>query len=459
MRTIVLHLILIMFTNTYGQISNMLSNEDKIFGLSKFWQEVNYNFVYYDKVDKKAWNDQYKALITMVQQSQNDYEYYKMLQKYCATLKDGHTNIYLPKHLEGQELVTMFGDYRMVLQNINGKAIVIKINVSKKDALPVGSEIIEINGMSTADYANQHVRPYISASTTYVLDDLTISNLLRGLVGAKYFVKFKKPNGDIVKLDLIHSRSVETEMYPSEIKNYNTINLEWKSNGIAYLAVNNFENNALDSLIKQKLPELVKAKALIIDLRNNGGGDSRLAVSLLKYFINDTILYGTRSICRQHIPPYKAWGKGITPADTVNYPLAKYAYLNYNDNLTFELDYYPDTIKEKIDRIIIPTAILIGHQTASSAEDFLIYAHHQKHMKKIGENTYGSTGQPLWFDMPGGGSARVCTVKSIYYNGDEFVGTGIKPDIEVIPTLNDFLNKNDATLEKAIEYLKSRLHE
>lgn len=459
MRTIALLFSLIIFTSTYGQISNTLSNEDKIFGLSKFWQEVNYNFVYYDKIDKKVWNDQYKELIIKVQQSQNDYEYYKMLQKYCATLKDGHTNIYMPKHLEEQELVTMFGEYRMVIQNINGHAIVVKINVSKKDVLPIGSEIIEINGMATADYAKLHVRPYISSSTTYVLDDITISNLLRGLIGTKFVVKYKKPNGDIKEIELIHSRSVETEMYPPELKSNNTINFEWKSNGIAYLAINTFEDNALDSLIKQKLPELGKAKALIIDLRKNGGGDSRLAVSLLKYFTSDTILYGTRSICRQHIPPYKAWGKGITPIDTVNYPLAKFAYLNYNDNLTFELDYYPDTIKEKIQRILIPTAILIGHQTASSAEDFLIYAHNQKHMKKIGENTYGSTGQPLWFDMPGGGSARVCTVKSIYYNGDEFVGTGIKPDIEVIPTLKDFLNKNDATLEKAIEYLKSRLHE
>jgi hypothetical protein len=35
-------------------IPNTLSAADKIYGLSKFWQEVNYNFIYLDKVDKKC---------------------------------------------------------------------------------------------------------------------------------------------------------------------------------------------------------------------------------------------------------------------------------------------------------------------------------------------------------------------------------------------------------------------
>jgi hypothetical protein len=35
-----------------------------------------------------------------------------------------------------------------------------------------------------------------------------------------------------------------------------------------------------------------------------------------------------------------------------------------------------------------------------------------------------------------GGSARICTKKDTYPNGKEFVGYGIKPDIEVKRTLN-----------------------
>ncbi len=60
------------------------------------------------------------------------------------------------------------------------------------------------------------------------------------------------------------------------------------------------------------------------------------------------------------------------------------------------------------------------------------------------------------FDLPGGGSARICTKKDTYPNGKEFVGYGIKPDIEVKRTLNDYLLKKDPVLDKAISYLKTK---
>jgi C-terminal processing protease CtpA/Prc len=103
---------------------------------------------------------------------------------------------------------------------------------------------------------------------------------------------------------------------------------------------------------------------------------------------------------------------------------------------------------------VVPTVILTGHSTASAAEDFLIYADGQKHMTKIGQRTFGSTGQPFLFDMPGGGSARVCTKKDTYPDGREFVGYGIKPDIEVVPGLQDYIKGNDPALTWALDYLK-----
>ena len=86
------------------ELPNTISKEDKIYGLSKFWQEANYNFVYLNKIDRKKWNDDYKRLITEVQNTENDYEYYRLLQKFCATLKDGHTNVYFPDSIQNNWL-------------------------------------------------------------------------------------------------------------------------------------------------------------------------------------------------------------------------------------------------------------------------------------------------------------------------------------------------------------------
>lgn len=49
-------------------------------------------------------------------------------------------------------MTTMFGEYRLFLKNIDGKAIVTRTNFSKKDEIPVGSEIVEVNGPDAGIY-------------------------------------------------------------------------------------------------------------------------------------------------------------------------------------------------------------------------------------------------------------------------------------------------------------------
>lgn len=84
----------VLFVNlASAQPPDKISKEEKVYGLSKFWQEVNYNFVYLDKVDRTQWNKLYLQLIGEVQQTENDYEYYRLLQKFCAFVKDGHTSM------------------------------------------------------------------------------------------------------------------------------------------------------------------------------------------------------------------------------------------------------------------------------------------------------------------------------------------------------------------------------
>lgn len=453
-RSFTAFLFLIAFS-AIAQISNTLTPADKIYGLSKFWQEVNYNFIYLDKVDRAMWDNKYKELIASVPNTKNDYEYYRELQKFCALLKDGHTNVYFPKGIE--QMNTMFGDYRFFLENIDGKAIITRTNLSKKEEIPFGSEIIEVNGKSTQQYIKENVAPYISSSTDYVLADWSVARLLQGLEGETYNVKIKKPDNKVIHLALTHKKTEEKEVFPPFEKEKELLDFKWVNNKIAYLSLNSFSNKKIDSLFLQKLPELYKAKALIVDLRYNGGGSTDIGTEILKYLTNDTILYGSKISSRLHIPAFKAWGKFTTEKDTLKNEWAKKAYLTYNDKFYYDFEYQPDTIKLDAKRIVVPTVLLLGHNTASAAEDFLIYADNQKHMIKMGEKSFGSTGQPFLFDLPGGGSARICTKKDAYPDGREFVGYGIKPDVEVKPTLNDYLKKKDPVVDKAVGYLKKKI--
>jgi C-terminal processing protease CtpA/Prc len=446
--------ILLFFPLSVLAQTNTISKADKIYGLSKFWQEVNYNFVYLNKVDRPKWDSTYKALINSIPETKNDYEYYRELQRFCAMLKDGHTNVYMPQTGAYEKMTTMFGDYRLFVEPIDGKAIIVRVNLSKKEEIPLGSEITEVNGKPTADYLNDSVYPYIASSTAYILQDIGIRNLLTSRYGDSYQVRIKKPNGKFLMLNLTHKPTAEKEVYPEFPANKPLLELKWYDNNIAYLGLNGFGNPKIDTLFIEKLPELYKAKKLIIDLRNNGGGSTSIGFKILQYLTNDTALYGSRQTTRQLTSAYKAWGVFVNAKDTADSEWNKKSLLTFEDNYYYHFDYKPEKIKLNAKRIVVPTVILTGHSTASAAEDFLIYADGQKHMTKIGQHTFGSTGQPFLFDMPGGGSARVCTKKDTYPDGREFVGYGIKPDIEIVPGVQDYIKGNDPALARALDYLK-----
>src|SRR5665213_2989046 len=145
---------------SFGQdIPNTLTPAEKVYGLSKFWQEVNYNFVYLYKVDGHAWDSIYEALIPQVEQTKNDYDYYRLLQKFCAMLKDGHTNVWPSSAVGKLVYAKMFGKYWLSTQNVDGKAIVNRILKSEASEIPIGTEIIEVNGLATTQYLRDSVEP------------------------------------------------------------------------------------------------------------------------------------------------------------------------------------------------------------------------------------------------------------------------------------------------------------
>jgi len=438
-----------------AQMINSISKADKVYGLSKFWQEVNYNFVYLNKVDKIKWENDYKKLITEVQKTENDYEYYRLLQRLCASLKDGHTNVNFSDTIQSSLYNTYFGEYRLFLTNIDDRAIVTRTNLSKKDEIPIGTEVIKVNGVATKTYLEQEVIPYISSSTDYILMDHAVWKMFQAPKGTSFNITFKFPNGKIKELKLTHEETKEKEVFP-EFEDWQLFEFKWIDKEIAYVSLNSFGDPKIDTLFIEKLPELYKAKKLIIDLRKNGGGDTNIGRDIFKYLSQDTLLYGSKTQSRLHIPSYKAWGKWMEEKDTIGSSWATQAFASYHDNFFHDFPYEPDTINLQAKRIVVPTAILIGHGTASAAEDFLIYTENQKHMIKIGEPTFGSTGQPMLFDLPGGGSARVCTKKDTYPNGKEFVGYGVLPDIKVSKFLEDYLSSKDPVLKKAIEYLNRK---
>jgi carboxyl-terminal processing protease len=100
-----------------------------------------------------------------------------------------------------------------------------------------------------------------------------------------------------------------------------------------------------------------------------------------------------------------------------------------------------------------PVIVLTNAHTYSAAEDFVVAFDTMQRGTLIGETTGGSTGQPLMFALPGGGTARICTKDDSYPDGRRFEGVGIAPQITVTPSVSDIRHGRDAGLERAVETL------
>ncbi|NII24610.1 peptidase S41 [Pseudoflavitalea sp. X16] len=464
MRKILFLLFLSLGIRTTAQIDTVsnISDTEKLYGLSLFWKEAAYNFAYFDKANIN-WDSAYQAYIPKILATKNTWDYYRKMQQFCALLKDGHTNVNVP----GFKLVKGVMYRPLSFSWLDEKVIV--TNVPKADSLtiPLGSEVMKVNDMPVIAYLEKEIIPGISASATHQLWNDAVRSLFNDAdTNTVFRFTLKTPAGKII-YHTTHQRNRRINWaYPLPNTPWKRFRYEKLPQGIAYLQLNTFDTDSVVYDFKQRLPELYEAKAVIIDLRNNGGGNTGTGIEILKYFTSQKNINGSTWRTRQHIAAFKAWGSFIKDEELEkrlkqnpfnkawtqkSYDISRGKYWYSGDTSSF----YNDVAGNKL---TVPLVVLIGNSTASAAEDFLIALDDLKgRAVTIGERTYGSTGQPLFFYLPGGGSARICTKRDTYPDGREFVGYGVKPDIEVKRTAEDYIKKKDAQLEKAIELLSSKM--
>ena len=440
---------------THG-INTYMTPEDKLYALSKVWSEAKYNEAFLNNIGEKVWDSTYLALIKPVMESKSDNECYRILSRYCAMLKDGHSYVY---YKYNPIVTTFFDKFQIIVKPVEGRALVSQISSKQSDSIPVGSEIVEVNGMSTAEYIETMVAPYINSSTKHHLLDESISRMFTSLRYDPYDITFLSPNGKEIRTHTIHDVLPEIKndpLVPAD-KEWKFVELQWYHNDIAYVVINSFNDKQTVDDFEAIFPELNKrAKRLIIDIRNNHGGNSSYAAQILSWLTPDDDLVGSTWYTRVHNPALMSWGQNISPKDTIGntentiqYEIANHKYFKKGGETNF-------TFNTNRERLVIPTVILIDHQTYSAAEDFLVFCDNQKHITLIGEVTAGSTGNPIRWNLPYGGVLSICSKKDIYPDGREFVGSGIKPDIESHLTIEDFRKGRDTALETALSFLKNQ---
>ena len=406
-----------------------LSAEEKAAGLSRLWAEVRFNFANFDLVPRLDWDSLYVATLPAALAAPTTADYYRVLQATVAQLRDGHSNVYLPGPLAGQTY--NWPALRTAL--VGGVVAVTEVydDALRAEGVVPGAEVVAVDGVPVRTYAETRIRPYESASTAQDLDVRTYDFML--LAGPPGTVALTLRHAD--GRETVHAvrRLTREERAAAGFEPLAApppFRLTWLPGRVALVELGTFGTDAAAEQFAAAFDEIATASALVLDLRRNGGGNSSVGGAVLALLSDRPIPYADWHTL-DYRPAHRAWGLGTR---TVG-----------ERGGTFPAD--------GTRHFAGPVAALVGPRTFSAAEDFLVAFDAMDRGPIVGEPTGGSTGQPLWFGLPGGGRARVTAKRDTYPDGREFVGSGIQPDVAVAPTLDDLRAGRDPVLAAALDAL------
>ncbi|WP_111631035.1 S41 family peptidase [Larkinella arboricola] len=194
---------------------------------------------------------------------------------------------------------------------------------------------------------------------------------------------------------------------------------------VGYLLLKGFENNiayypnAMDSV----LAYMKELKGVVIDLRDNGGGEDRVAQYVANRFATEKHVSFTARL--RNGPRHTDFGP--------------------------ELRFY--TQPEGRFQYTRPVVVLTNLTSYSSAETFMLAMLQNKNVTQVGDVTGGAFSDAVERELPNGWSFRVPIADVRDASGKNREGIGITPKIVVKNKPEELKAGRDKALEKAIELI------
>jgi hypothetical protein len=399
-------------------------------------------------------------------------EFYRILAPAVAAIKCGHTDESLPRDfLKAFNAKT--GVLPLHVRVLEGKPYVFR-DLSGASASLAGKEIRSINGVPASTIVEKMLAAAsgdgdIQSVRMKRISGWTFSAKLSTLVGLSgpYEVAYWEPKeqrerrAKLAGADLTQFQAAARIKFPQDQDAKPAAEFQLLDEGaIAIMKIHGF-SELLDPKGKKTLAEFFQesfdamkqkgTKTLILDLRNNGGGEDELGKRLLSYLLDQPFQYYDRLVINARKFSFQKYTQlPDVPADAVErMPDGKYRALTH-PNLGIQQPSKP-TFAGKL------FILMNGHSFSTTAE-FLSQAHFHKRAKFIGEESggayYGNTsGVVPAVTLPYTKLIIYVPLVSYYLavNGYKAVAHGVLPDYPVHNRIEELLEGKDKELDLALE--------
>lgn len=325
----------------------------------------------------------------------------KIIDEMIGEVNASHTGFYPRDDSEYKTYTTAYCGFELDMQNfpkdgIRIKKIYKKSKLNKPHNIKAGDILLTVDGKEIGE-------------------GMDILTHFKNKIGEK--IKLGVLCGDGMKVVTVKGLSYwdNYKLYYDNWVEERRQRVEELSDGkIGYLHIRSMNNSSYQKFIQDLFAENADKKALIIDVRNNGGG-----------YIHD-------------------WLVEILTKK----PYALSTYRHYDGNVKY---------KNPGNTVDVPMVLLINENSFSDAEIFPTLFKQLNLGTVIGMPTSGSvigTGHYTFMD---GSSMRMPSTGWFTPTGENMEGNGAIPDIFVDPTPQQIINDDDVQLKRAVEELLKTL--
>lgn len=194
---------------------------------------------------------------------------------------------------------------------------------------------------------------------------------------------------------------------------------------LGYIHLSGFlgAKNQTESLLDKVLNDFSSTNGLVIDIRDNGGGEDAIAQAVANRFAQEQLLYMTAK--KRNGPGHSDFAEPF------------YWYV------------FPDGAS-----YTKPVIVLTSRYSVSAAETFSLAMKRIANVRLVGDTTSGAFSDAIVREMPNGWQFTVSVGDFRNADGQNLEGIGVAPDIFIRNTRQDIEAGHDLMLEKAMELLQ-----
>ena len=467
-------LIIFLHTNVNSQSIKGFSKEEIIYDLEylKNSLEVStYNLYAY--TNKEVFDSEYKKIYNSINDSLTSLQVYRLFQPYVALAKMGHCQMEFPWEEYYGNYLRQGGTIFPLNLSISNSRVYVKNNCSNDSLIDVGDEILSINEKLIKDILTE-MYSFVSGENEYhinsVIESLSFPKIYWSIYGKcdVFSLKIRKKDGEIT-----FTKFPAISGFEFDAKNPNLLNVYHRElrfvEAIAYMRPGAFFNaNGNNDMMNQEMLDKTEfchyidssfyeihrksVKNLIIDLRDNWGGDNSFSDYMIAYFASKPFYFCSKFKVKTSQITKDFW-KNVNDSSLQE---MKQKILSHNNGDIFDITFAKNQPRTDSLRYTGNVYVLINRYSYSNATSTAAIIKDYGFGILIGEETpdlpsaYGAT---HLFKLPNTQmSVQYPKGFSIRPNGD-ISPKGVIPDYQVN---ENALNDKDEILDFTIKLIKNK---